>query len=200
MKKRSRKKKRFCPKGHDKEIVGKLKTGRCLKCYQDYHREYSKKWHKKNKARIKRVHQLWYAKNKKRVLKIGNDYRVQRMKIDPGYKLKIYLRDRIIKALKGNFKAGSAVRDLGCTIEFLIAYLQEQFYGDMTWKNYGKYWELDHIIALWKFDLTDRKQFLKAVNYKNMQPLTIPDHKKKTAKDRAEWLKHKMKQKRKNNK
>lgn len=52
----------------------------------------------------------------------------------------------------------------------------------MSWSNYGTYWEIDHIKELWEFDLSKRKQFLKAVNYKNLQPLTIPDHKKKTSK------------------
>jgi hypothetical protein len=56
----------------------------------------------------------------------------------------------------------------------------------MTWDNWGKIWELDHIVPLWKFDLTNREQFLKADNYTNLQPLTIEDHKKKTANEATE--------------
>ena len=42
----------------------------------------------------------------------------------------------------------------------------------MTWKNYGHdTWHLDHIIPLYKFDLTNKKQFLKACHYTNYQPL-----------------------------
>lgn len=33
------------------------------------------------------------------------------------------------------------------------------------------------------FNLIDRKQFLKAVNYRNLQPLTIKDHQKKTTEE-----------------
>jgi hypothetical protein len=50
----------------------------------------------------------------------------------------------------------------------------------MTWDNWGEVWELDHIEELHTFDLTDRDQFLEACHYTNMQPLTIPDHIKKT--------------------
>jgi hypothetical protein len=47
-------------------------------------------------------------------------------------------------------------------------------------------WEIDHIIPLWKFDLEDSIQFKQAVHYTNLQPLTIEDHKKKTAKEFVE--------------
>lgn len=34
---------------------------------------------------------------------------------------------------------------------------------------------------LWEFDLSDPIQFKQAVHYTNLQPLTIDDHRKKTA-------------------
>ena len=34
---------RFCPKGHDKEIVGRDKHGRCMPCRQDRARRYLKR-------------------------------------------------------------------------------------------------------------------------------------------------------------
>jgi hypothetical protein len=111
------------------------------------------------------------------------DYESKRRKNDVYYLLVCNLRNRLRTAIKRGYKAGSAVRDLGCTIKFFKTYTEKKFYGRMTWKNWGPYWELDHIKALCLFDLSDRKQFLKAFNYKNMQPLTIPDHDKKTVKD-----------------
>jgi hypothetical protein len=78
-----------------------------------------------------------------------------------------------------------------CSIKYFKRYIEKKFYGGMTWNNYGKYWQLDHVVSLWKFDLTNRKQFLKAVNYKNIQPLTIPDHKKKTALEVKYWVNNK---------
>lgn len=88
------------------------------------------------------------------------------------------LRNRLSSAIKNRNKAGSAVKDLGCSIEEFIKYIEEKFYHEpntgevMSWENRGRYgWHLDHIIPLASFDLTDREQFLKACHYTNYQPL-----------------------------
>src|SRR5665213_2576367 len=104
-----------------------------------------------------------------------------RLQIDDNFKIAKNLRTRLQKALKYIWKSGSAVRDLGCSIDFLKTYLSTRFDKDMSWDNYGTYWEIDHIIPLSKFDLTDRDQFLKAVHYTNLQPLTVSDNRRKGA-------------------
>jgi len=77
-------------------------------------------------------------------------------------------------------KAGSAVKDLGCTIPELIKYLESKFQLGMTWENHSSTgWHIDHIIPLCEFDLTDREQFLKAAHYTNLQPLWAEDNLKK---------------------
>ena len=76
------------------------------------------------------------------------------------------------RAIKTNAKAGSAVRDLGCTIPELKAHLEAQFQPGMTWDNWSlKGWHIDHIKPLTSFDLTNREQFLQACHYTNLQPL-----------------------------
>lgn len=80
------------------------------------------------------------------------------------------LRSRLHSAIKGNFKAGSAVRDLGCSIAFLKQHLEAQFRTGMSWRNHGK-WHIDHKKPLANFDLTDRKQLLQACHFTNLQPL-----------------------------
>jgi hypothetical protein len=93
------------------------------------------------------------------------------------YRLGISLRTRLYQALKGNYKTGSAVKDLGCTIEELKAHLESQFQNGMSWDNYGlKGWHIDHIIPLASFDLTNREEFLKACHYGNLQPLWAKDN------------------------
>lgn len=79
----------------------------------------------------------------------------ERRKNNLEFRLKSCLRTRLYNALRGNFRAGSAVRDLGCSIEFLKQHLETQFQPDMTWENYGE-WHIDHIKPLSSFDLTDR--------------------------------------------
>ena len=91
------------------------------------------------------------------------------------------MRDRLRKVVSGKVKAGSSVSDLGCSVEFLKKHIESQFTEGMSWDNRGE-WELDHIKPLAKFDLTDREQFLEAVNYKNIQPLWLVDNRIKGCK------------------
>ena len=84
-------------------------------------------------------------------------------------------------AIKNNLKSGSAVRDLGCSIEEFRTYIAAKFTEGMSWENYGK-WHLDHIKALSNFNLTDRKQFLQAAHYTNYQLLWAKDNIRKSNK------------------
>jgi len=102
------------------------------------------------------------------------------------FRLKSNLRVRLRAALKTNAKTGSAVADLGCAVPELKAHLEVQFKPGMTWKNWSRAgWHIDHIRPLASFDLTDRKQFLAACHYTNLQPLWFEDHIKKTAREMA---------------
>jgi hypothetical protein len=98
---------------------------------------------------------------------------------DIQYRITINLRSRIYKAVKNGRKSGSAIRDLGCSVEECKVYLENQFLPGMTWDTWGKgkgYWNIDHILPLSKFDLTDREQFLQACHYTNLQPLWWEDN------------------------
>lgn len=108
------------------------------------------------------------------------DQKINRYATDIQYKLSCSLRRRLLRSIKGNFKSGSAVRDLGCSIEEYKIYLESKFYSCISWNNYGKMWQIDHIIPLSKFNLSNRSQFLKACHYTNTQPLSIADHILKT--------------------
>ena len=133
------------------------------------------------KSCVKKSEQIYYNKNRIKKIAADKKYKSKKRKIDVIYRLTCNLRNRLYVAIHGNYKSGSAVRDLDCSIEFLKHYIELKFYGNMTWDNWGEVWELDHIVPLSKFDLTDRTQLLKAVHYTNLQPLTIEDHRKKTS-------------------
>lgn len=107
-----------------------------------------------------------------------NEYRKYKKETDVNFKLRVILRSRLYAALKGNYKVGSAVKDLGCSIEEFKIYLENQFTEGMNWNNYGN-WHIDHIRPLISFDLSNRSDFLIACNYKNLQPLWAQDNLKK---------------------
>lgn len=86
-------------------------------------------------------------------------------------------------AVRSGAKAGSSVRDLGCSIEDFKNYIETKFVPGMDWENWSRDgWHLDHIRPLSSFDLTDRNQFLKAVHYTNFQPLWAKDNLSKGSK------------------
>ena len=98
---------------------------------------------------------------------------------DPQWRVKKALRARLGSAIKRKQKSGSAISDLGCSVEYLMSYLAGKFGPEMSWDNWPSVWQIDHIMPLASFDLTDRTQFLAACHYTNLQPLTISDHKQK---------------------
>ena len=106
---------------------------------------------------------------------------LNRRENDIQYKISISLRSRLWSALKGNYKNGSAVKDLGCSIDELKIYLESKFTNGMNWDNYGE-WHIDHKRPLASFDLTDRQQLLEACHYTNLQPLWAEDNLSKSDK------------------
>lgn len=115
--------------------------------------QYKKQWNQDNKISI-------------------NSRKAFRLHTDPQIKLAHSLRNRINRAIQSNFKAGSSVRDLGCTIEFFKEYIESLFTEGMNWNNHARYgWHLDHIIPLHTVDLTDREQFKLVCHYSNLRPL-----------------------------
>lgn len=151
--------------------------------FTDYNKRYCKQYYIQNKETIKSNVNEYRINNKKKVNKTRLKYIHKQLKINPLFKLCRYLRSRLNQAIKNNFKSGSAVRDLGCTIDQLKIHLESQFQPGMNWDNWSTNgWHIDHIKPLSSFDLTDREELLKAVHYTNLQPLWAVDNLKKGSK------------------
>ena len=142
---------------------------------RDKRLEYHKEYNINNKDVVAKKDKKYYDKHKSEIIKRHIKYNNKRNKIDIKFNLSNKLRWRLNRAIKGNYKSGSAVSDLGCSIEFLKQYLESKFKDGMSWSNYGQ-WHIDHIYPLSKVDLTDRDQFLKACNYSNLQPMWAKDN------------------------
>lgn len=139
-------------------------------------RDYQRKYREENKNIIALQKSEWFQENKSRVI---FNKRVRRQ-TDLNFRLSEYLRSRINKAVKGGWKAGSAVSDLGCSIDEFKVWIYSQFESGMTWDNYGE-WHLDHVIPLSSFDLENRMEFLEACHWLNYQPLWAKDNLSKGA-------------------
>lgn len=98
---------------------------------------------------------------------------ISRKQNDLQVRLAANLRHRMYMALRNNQRAGSAVEDLGCSIQAFKLYIEHQFEEGMTWNNYGEAWELDHVLQIHQFDLTNRSEYLEACNWLNIRPMYV---------------------------
>jgi len=101
--------------------------------------------------------------------KIKN-YRKEKEKSDPLYKLKVSIRKRISSSFKNiDIKKNSKTESIiGCSFEFFRNYLECLFRDGMTWENHGK-WHLDHIIPISL--AMNEEELIKLNHYSNFQPL-----------------------------
>lgn len=113
--------------------------------------------------------------------KFFREYIFNKRKTSISCRLSSQLWHRFWLALKNNFKNGSAVKDLGCSISEFKLYIENYFsiFPGMSWDNYGKDWHLDHFIPLSYYNLEDRTELLEALHYTNLQPLWKSENIKK---------------------
>ena len=150
-----------------------------------------KQYREKNKIKIAAHKKEYREKNKNKISEHARWYQKNRAKIDLIYKLTCALRSRLYKAIKNNYKTGSAIRDLGCTVEELKAHLEAKFYQNygtgevMTWNNWSPHgWHIDHIIPLATIETAEDKfaQTKICCHYTNLQPLWAKENLSKGAK------------------
>jgi hypothetical protein len=81
------------------------------------------------------------------------------------------LRSRVGALLRGKNKSISTLELVGCSSNELKEYLNPMLDENMSWDNYGSYWQLDHIRPCSSFDLTQESEQRKCFHYSNLQPL-----------------------------
>ncbi len=145
-------------------------------------------------GQIKSINNFYYVKAKKSYLAFCKSCWSKRFRSRINAKLAGLLRSRMGHAIKNIQKSGSAVSDLGCSIDELKIYLEARFYPNpetgemMTWESWAyKGWHIDHIKPLASFNLQDREQFLQACHYTNLQPMWAKENFSKSAKISKEF-------------
>jgi len=142
--------------------------GRMCRCKACFRLKVKNRYHndaehrkKHNKACVKRTMERYYS--------------------DPVFKIKKLLRSRMSKAMDGNLRTETSMELIGCTPEFLRGYIAARFRKGMRWGIKGSF-EVDHILPISAFDLTDEWQRKKAFHYSNLQPLTREENRRKSDK------------------
>lgn len=102
--------------------------------------------------------------------KYCNDWCKEKRRTDENYRL----RHAISASMNSYFKkSGKSTLDfIDYTMEELREHLEKQFDNNMSWDNYGTYWQIDHIIPQSIFDFTTKGQISMCWNINNLRPLS----------------------------
>ena len=157
---------------------------------------YKKVYRKENKEKIAAYNKVYKQENKEKIAAHKKVYRKEnkektsaylreRYKNDPNFKMRTLLRNRLRKVLKGNLKAATTMKLVGCTVAELWLHIEGLFEPGMTRENNGNgegFWHLDHKIPCCSFDFSDPEQQKICFHYTNLQPLWCKDNLAKGAK------------------
>lgn len=154
----------------------------CYSCNRVKMNEYAAKRKNKrhqynldNRVVVQEYNKQYYEHNKQ----VFQDNYKKYLKTNPQFKIIHNTRVRINRALKNNYKSSSSIELLGCNLDFYKQYLENQFKEDMSWENYGKLWDIDHIKPCASFDLSLKEEQKKCFHYSNTQPLYKIDNQRK---------------------
>ena len=153
----------------------------------DERRKYAREWARNHPkpyywSEGKKISQQKYRlKHKDKIAEKRRDHFHKRLKTDINYRFMWLLRSRVMIGLKLQLanKAYKTIELLGCSTKEARKHIEKQFARWMTWENHGL-WEIDHIIPISSFNLSDPEQQKKAFHYTNLQPLIKQENRNKS--------------------
>ena len=162
-----------------KICVKNLSSAR-YECKTDIVKNKHKEWRENNQEQFKNLIKKNRSRYKEYDREYAKIYHKNKRDTDENYRIKSNLRNRFYKTITNKRK--SVFEYLGCTIEECKLSLSNNFTSEMSWDNYGSYWEIDHIVPIDSFDLTKSEEIYKCWHYTNLQPLTIKENRIKSNK------------------
>lgn len=151
-----------------------------------YLRQAALRWYYRNHrtalARIRR----YYTNNKRRKNAARNRLLHAQRQRDPGFRLRCYFRSRLATLVRARgSKCFSSSRDvLTYSAEELRQHLESMFTRGMSWENYGKRWEVDHIVPVTEFELTRVEEARACFALANLRPLPVAENRRRFFRDR----------------
>lgn len=137
----------------------------------EYRKRYNDYWNSKpeNQALKKSFDVCYYTNNRETIC----NKRKIKYSTDVDYRLNRVMSSSLYTSLKQNKTEQHWENMVSYSFQKLKEHIESQFTPEMSWDNYGEYWEIDHIIPknLFNFsDFTD-KQFQICWSLANLRPL-----------------------------
>lgn len=171
-----RSKPKFCDGCQQMKTAGdfRINRGECLDCERKYGRKYNQEhldvrqqYWQENLDHVHRLQADWYQRNKPHIQAKYNE----RYANDPEFRQH---RDhnRLIQKQLGSVETPNDY--IGSSFEQMANWLEYNFTSKMTWQNRGIEWDVDHVIPVSKWDLSNPEQTYMCYNWKNLSPLNSP--------------------------
>ncbi len=131
-----------------------------------------KTFRKRHPERVRETNRKWRKDNIEKVREYCRKGARKRLSTPRG-KLDNNIAKVIRVVLKGRKARRSWEELVKYTIEDLVKHLENLFDENMTWDNYGSYWEIDHKIpkSWFKYTTAEDPKFQECWALKNLQPL-----------------------------
>ena len=152
------------------------------------------KWRKDNPEKMEKINKKYREKE---------DYREKQNAI----KKQIYnnnINERLTRKYRQKlrnyiFKNSSKEQRLkyeeifGCSKHYIKMWIESNMTKEMTWDNYGTYWNLDHVKPCASFNLEEKDNLLECFNWRNTMPVTVKQNlKKNTLIDNLKIIKYEI--------
>lgn len=128
----------------------------------------------KNIDKIREIKRKNKAKHSEKYKKSAALRMKEKRKNNPTFRLNRNISKEVWAFMKGKKQGKTWKSFIDYDTDSLIKHIENKFDENMTWENYGKYWELDHIVPLNNFKDPDMTVNIKnAWKLDNLQPLEL---------------------------
>lgn len=121
----------------------------------------------------------WYLNNREYYNEYQRNYHYNRYHNDINYRIKKCLYSRLYNLICYQQHSETLSDLLRCSDEFFMSWLKYQFDENMTESNYGRYWEIDHVLPISKFNMKNEDERRLIWDWKNIRPLEISENRSK---------------------
>lgn len=163
--------------------------GQCKSCYAELDKIYKENMTLEQKEQRKQYERKYTKEHKEQLKQYQKEYRkkntekLQQMEIErhKNNRLNKNMSIGIYQALKENKAERHWETLVLYNLQQLKEHLEQQFTSEMSWDNYGSYWEIDHIIPQNLFNITDEKckDFQICWSFANLRPLPIVENRQR---------------------
>ena len=147
----------------------------------------------RNRDKIRARKREFRRHNTDKINEYFRDYMQKRRKNDPCFKAMGNMRrtfSRLCEGVKIGKTANKRFAEFfGCTEECFCNYIEMQFTPEMSWENWGTYWQLDHIIPI-SLCKGEKEIFKRLSHFTNLQPLIAFDNMSKADNIVPEYIRY----------